>query len=93
MCVLIVGPLIKPPGAAQHLFGFSHFNGGERPSGDRLVFQLACQVDLLSPPLARFHMQPPVAVLWQAEEDFTKKWCQARLLIGQPLKASVQEPC
>lgn len=93
MCVLIIGPLIKPPGAAQHLFSFSQFNGGgERQSEDRLVFQLTCQVDLLSPPLAQFHMQPPVTVLWQATEDFTRKWCQARFLIGQPLKASAKEP-
>lgn len=45
----------------------------ERSSRDRLVFLLTCQVDLLSPPLAHVHMQPPAAVLWQAKEAFTRK--------------------
>lgn len=38
MRVLITAPLMKPPGAAQHLFGFSLLNSaGERPSQDALV--------------------------------------------------------
>lgn len=92
MCVLIIWPPDETTwcsSAPALLFSFKQQQRATERG--QVCFQLTCQVDLLSPPLAQTHVQPPIAVLWQAKEDFTRKWCQARHLIGWTLKAPAKE--
>lgn len=49
----------KAPGATQHLFVFRFKQQQKALSGKRVIFQLLCQLYLLSSPLAHFPGIPP----------------------------------